>query len=81
MEATMTSKGQLTIPKAVRTALHLNAGDRIELFIRNDGHVEMVPKKTCLSDLKAIIPPPVTGITLEEMEEAIQEGACDHVRD
>lgn len=73
MEATLTSKGQLTIPKSVRQALQLNAGDRIELFVRDDGHVEMVPKKRSLHELKGMIPPPVTGVTLEDMEAAISE--------
>lgn len=42
MVATLTSKGQLTLPKAFRSQLRLHAGDRLEFFVRDDGHVEMV---------------------------------------
>jgi antitoxin PrlF len=34
--ATMTSKGQITIPKAVRDSLHLDTGDRVEFILHGD---------------------------------------------
>ena len=40
VEATLTSKGQLTIPKAVRNYLRLNAGDKV-LFIIRENKVEL----------------------------------------
>lgn len=40
--ATMTSKGQLTIPKAVREMLHLHTGDRVAFVLR--GNTEAVLK-------------------------------------
>jgi AbrB family looped-hinge helix DNA binding protein len=36
MTTTLTSKGQITIPKAVRDALHLACGDRVEFHVQND---------------------------------------------
>ena len=44
--------------------------------MRDDGHIEVVPKKMTLDDLKGIADPPRKGVTLEEMEQAIMDGAC-----
>lgn len=41
--ATLTSKGQLTIPKAVRDSLHLHAGDRVAFVVHNDAEATMKP--------------------------------------
>lgn len=41
-EATITSKGQVTIPKSVRDRLSLHAGDRIE-FVFSDAGLTVVP--------------------------------------
>jgi antitoxin PrlF len=49
-EATLTSKGQVTIPKAVRESLGLETGDRIE-FVGTDKGIVIVPVKR---DLKAL---------------------------
>jgi AbrB family looped-hinge helix DNA binding protein len=38
-ESTITSKGQITIPKAVREALHLEVGDKVYFDVRDDGTV------------------------------------------
>lgn len=77
MEATLTSKGQLTVPKPIRDQLRLHAGDRLEFLVQESGHVEMIPKRNSMTTLKRIVPPPVTGVTLEDMERAIASGACD----
>ena len=80
MEATLTSKGQLTIPKPIRDQLRLHAGDRLEFLVQESGHVEMIPKRTPMTALKCTVPPPVTGVTLEDMERAIATGACGNAR-
>ncbi|MHC4873900.1 MAG: AbrB/MazE/SpoVT family DNA-binding domain-containing protein [Planctomycetota bacterium] len=81
MISTLTSKGQITLPKKIRTLLHLDAGDKVDFFVRDDGHVELVPVKTPISDLKGMIPPPVKNISLTAMEKAVAEGAADYGRD
>jgi AbrB family looped-hinge helix DNA binding protein len=43
MEATLSSKGQATIPKAVRERLRIKAGDRFKFFFHPDG-VMILPK-------------------------------------
>ena len=81
MKATITSKGQLTIPKPLRDRLRLHAGDRMEFVLGEGGHIEMIPRKSSIKELKKMVPPPVTHVTLDEMEQAIAEGAADYGRD
>jgi len=73
--ATMTSKGQITIPKEVRETLGLQAGHRMSFEVREDGVVEMHPETVDLMSLCGIIKPAVRGVTLEDMDEAIRSAA------
>lgn len=41
--ATLTSKGQLTIPKAVRDSLHLHTGDRVAFVVHGDAEAVLTP--------------------------------------
>ncbi len=49
--ATMTSKGQLTIPKPVRDALQLNAGDEVEITLTGDGAALFRPRHPAVATL------------------------------
>lgn len=73
--ATVTSKGQVTIPKDVRDALGLEAGHRVSFQLREDGVVEMVPENVDLMSLCGILKPSVKGVTIEDMARAIRQGA------
>ncbi len=73
IESAVTVKGQTTLPKAVRDALAVGAGDRVRYLV-GDGEVRILPVRPVgrLFGLLAHDGPPVT---LEEMDEAIAEGA------
>jgi antitoxin PrlF len=75
MEATLSSKGQATIPKAVRERLQIKPGDRFKFFFHPDG-VILLPKIST-ARLKGMIPKPAQAVSLEEMDRAIQEGATE----
>lgn len=77
MQATLTSKGQITIPKAVRDTLHLHTGDRLEFMIEKDGSIRIIPAVSSVTELKGLVPPPHRTLSLEEMDEAIAKGATD----
>jgi antitoxin PrlF len=78
MEATLSSKGQATIPKAVRDRLQIKPGDRFKFFFHPDG-VIILPKIST-ARLKGIIPKPAKTVTLEEMDRAIAKGATERFR-
>jgi antitoxin PrlF len=42
-KATLTSKGQITIPKFVRDSLSLHAGDRVEFVLTENNEVLLKP--------------------------------------
>jgi AbrB family looped-hinge helix DNA binding protein len=75
MQATITSKGQITIPKTVRDRLHLKPGDRIEFILNDDGTVSVVPITVRVTELKGMVPQPKAVISLSEMDDAIAKGA------
>lgn len=77
MQATISSKGQITLPKALREQLHLSTGDRVEFVVDENGSVRLIPKHLSVRMLKGILPKPDTPVSLEEMERAIEEGAAD----
>ena len=71
--ATVTSKGQVTIPKDVRDRLGLRQGDRVEFEVREDGTVLLRTRRKrsifdCIGMLKA-----TRHVTIEEMNETIRK--------
>ena len=73
MESALTTKGQATIPKAIRDHLQLAPGDRIKFFVHPDGSVVILPKIPT-SKLKGIVKAR-RRVSLDEMETAIDESA------
>jgi AbrB family looped-hinge helix DNA binding protein len=71
--ATLTSKGQITIPKSVRERLGLQAGDQLEFVMQQDGSVRLRRRNRSLLDLVGMIKTD-RHVTLEEMDEAIARG-------
>ncbi len=54
-DATLTTKGQTTIPKAIRDSLHLKAGDRMTFTLMPDGVVLMRVKNKRVSALAGLL--------------------------
>ena len=79
MESAITTKGQATIPKAVRDHLGLTPGDRVKFFIHPDGTVVLLPKLPA-SALRGIVKKRRKVATLSDMDEAIALGALEDFR-
>jgi antitoxin PrlF len=71
--ATITSKGQVTIPKDVRIRLGVDAGDRVEFVEVQAGVFQMVAATQDVQALKGIVPRPGKPVTIEEMNQAVTE--------
>lgn len=69
--ATLTSKGQITIPIQVRTALGLETGDRVEFVEMEDGQFSMIAASKTVHDLKGLIQKPARAVSIEDMNRAI----------
>ena len=79
MEATLSSKNQVTIPKEVRQYLKLGPGDRFKFFLQPDGAVVILPKLPA-STLKGSLPKRRKPVTVEEMDAAVAMGAAQRAR-
>jgi AbrB family looped-hinge helix DNA binding protein len=75
--ATLTSKGQTTIPKDIRDRLHLKPGDRLEFVLQPDGRVLMIPATVDVRDLKGILPKPKRKLSLDDIDRVIRDTAVE----
>ena len=70
---TITTKGQVTIPKKVRDTLRLKTGDIIEIVITKEGEAVLRPVTKKVEDLYGILyKKDRKSVSLEEMDEAIK---------
>ncbi len=54
-DATLTSKGQTTIPKEIRDSLAMKAGDRMTFTLMPDGTVVMRVKTKSVTELAGVL--------------------------
>lgn len=71
--ATMTSKGQITIPKVVRDELGLEPGMKVDFVRVGVGEYRLRPKNAQVSDLFGLARHEGPPISIEEMNEAIRD--------
>jgi AbrB family looped-hinge helix DNA binding protein len=71
--ATLTSKGQITIPKEVRERLGIEAGDRLEFVEQERGVYKVVAATKDVRHLKGLVPKPRRPVSVEEMKAAIRK--------
>ena len=71
--ATMTSKGQITIPKSIRDAFSIKPGDRIEFFVDDQGRLIVWPITQDITSIKGIVDYSGPAVSVEDMNKAIQK--------
>ena len=69
--ATITSKGQITIPATVRQALNVDAGDRVEFIPLEPGQYLFVAANRSVTELKGMFGKAKRVVSVEEMNQAI----------
>ena len=55
IDATLTSKGQTTIPKEIRDSLRMKAGDRMTFTLMPDATVVMRVKSKSITELAGVL--------------------------
>jgi antitoxin PrlF len=73
--STLTSKGQITIPKEIREQVQLRIGQRVQFDVDTKGRLILTPQVHDILSLKGIIRSRRRrSVTVREMNEAIAEG-------
>lgn len=68
----MSSKGRVTIPLRVRTALHITTGSKIEFVEIENGKFAIIAATASVTALKGILKTPQKPVTLDGMAHAIE---------
>ncbi|MBP2548597.1 AbrB family looped-hinge helix DNA binding protein [Neorhizobium galegae] len=78
---TITSKGQMTIPKHLREQLNVKPGDKCYAWVR-DGEMIIVPRNRPLSELAGVLgEPPSRAVAADQtMDEAVMDEAVERFR-
>ena len=84
-KATITSKGQLTLPKEVRSRLGVAAGDQVEFKIEADGTITVLPAKGSARHLFGFLQSAqAETVSIKDMDRAISDRAAtddERIRD
>ncbi|MCP3872209.1 MAG: AbrB/MazE/SpoVT family DNA-binding domain-containing protein [Desulfobacteraceae bacterium] len=71
--ATLTTKGQVTIPKIIRESLKLNTGDKIEIIVTDKREAIIRPVSKKVDDIFCKLHKPGRkAVSLEAMDDAIR---------
>jgi AbrB family looped-hinge helix DNA binding protein len=75
--AILSTKGQITIPAAVREKLGVTTGDRVEFVELADGQIALVPAVEDVRTLKGMVRKPRRPISVEEMHRIVRKRAAE----
>ena len=75
--ATMTSKGQITLPKEIRDRANAHAGTRFDVRMDDAGNIVLEPKRISALELSGKFRTPGVHFTIEQMKEAVLDQAAE----
>ena len=75
--ATVTSKGQLTLPAAVRRQLGIDPGDRVTIVVEDENGARLRRVEHDVASVRGLIATP-PGLESEDFDDLIEEAMADH---
>ena len=79
--ATLTNKGQVTVPKAIRTSLGIHSGDKLEFVITDTGEALLIPVTKRVDEVFGILHKPGRKpVSIAEMDAAIKHKMRVHFK-
>ena len=81
MLATVTIKGQVTAPKAIRDQLKIEPGTQLDFKLNDDGSISVRPlKRSALSIVGLLKRPGQAAVTAEQMNQAVADAAAERIQ-
>ena len=78
MLATVTVKGQVTVPKAIRDHLKIESGTQLDFKLNDDGSISVRSlKRSALSIVGLMKRPGQAAVTVEQMHRAVADAAAE----
>lgn len=72
MHTTLTSKGQMTLPAAVRSQLGLEAGDQLSVTVLDAETIVLKRRASrSVATLRGLLPRPAKALTLQQMDDGV----------
>jgi AbrB family looped-hinge helix DNA binding protein len=80
--ATVTTKGQITIPIEIREQFGIRAGTRVDFFVNERDVIEFTPATRSIRDLAGIFKDAYDGppVSVEEMDASIAQHLSEKLR-
>lgn len=79
--ATLTKKGQVTIPKAIRTSLGIHSGDKLEFVVIETGEAILRPVTKKIDEVFGILQKPGRKpVSIEDMDAAIKKKMRENLK-
>lgn len=72
MESTLTRKGQVTIPKAIRDRLGMKEGEKV-IFVMRDEEVVLKVVKGTILDLRGSVRPSTSPEDFEKIRQSVKQ--------